>query len=76
MGRVDDYTGEHDSGFRLIKKISEVKSIYNYKSQIIAASIRHTEHVEQAALAGADIATIPFKVIKDMYKHALTERGP
>lgn len=40
-----------------------------------AASIRHTEDVEQAALAGADIATIPFKGIKDMYAHELTKHG-
>lgn len=75
MGRMDDYFEEHDSGYKLIKKINEVKKNYGYKSQIIAASIRHTEHVEQAALAGADIATIPYKVIKDMYLHELTKRG-
>lgn len=75
MGRMDDYFEEHDSGFKLIKKINEVKKIYGYKSEIIAASIRHTEHVEQAALAGADIATIPYKVILDMYSHTLTQKG-
>ena len=49
--------------------------MYGYKSKIIAASIRHVNHVEQACLAGADIATIPFKVIKQMYEHELTTRG-
>lgn len=75
MGRMDDYFEDSNSGFELIKKINEVKKNYGYKSQIIAASIRHSKHVEQAALAGADIATIPFKVIKEMYEHALTKKG-
>ena len=75
MGRMDDNYADAESGFKLIKKIAEVKRIYGYKSKIIAASIRHTAHVEQAALAGADIATIPFKVIKQMYCHELTENG-
>ena len=75
MGRMDDYFEENDSGFKLIKKINEVKKNYGYNSAIIAASIRHTKHVEQAALAGADIATIPYKVIKEMYFHELTKRG-
>lgn len=75
MGRMDDYFISHDSGYELIKKIKEVKDIYGYKSEIIAASIRHTEHIEQAALAGADIATVPYKVIKEMYKHTLTDKG-
>lgn len=76
MGRVDDFYPEKEApGALLIQKINEVKQKYGYKSKIIAASIRNTEHVEQAALAGADIATIPTKVIKEMYKHELTTRG-
>ena len=53
----------------------EVKKNFGYKSEIIAASIRNVKHVEQAALASADIATIPYKVIKEMYKNELTTRG-
>ncbi|MDD6302679.1 MAG: transaldolase family protein [Bacillales bacterium] len=76
MGRVDDFLqSEIAPGARLIKDINRVKEQYGYSSQIIAASIRNKGHVEQAALAGADIATIPFKVIKQMYEHELTTRG-
>ena len=53
----------------------EVKKNFGYESEIIAASIRNVKHAEQAALAGADIATIPYKVIKEMYKNELTTRG-
>ncbi len=75
MGRVDDYYHNGHDGFDLITRIAKVKEIYGYKSEIIAASIRNTTHVEQAALAGADIATIPYKVIKEMYIHPLTTAG-
>lgn len=75
MGRMDDKYNDPESGYKLIKKIKQVKDNFGYQSQIIAASIRHTTHVEQAALAGADIATIPFKVIKQMYDHELTTAG-
>jgi len=75
MGRMDDFENDPTAGYELISKINEVKNIYGYKSEIIAASVRHVEHVEQAALAGADIATIPYKVIKEMYIHELTTRG-
>ena len=75
MGRIDDRYANAESGFKLLEKIAKVKANYGYTSKIIAASIRHTTHVEQAALAGADIATIPFKVIKQMYCHELTSRG-
>lgn len=75
MGRVDDYYHDNTSGYELVKKIMEVKKIYGYKSEIIAASIRNVNHVEQASLAGADIATIPYRVIKEMYINELTTRG-
>lgn len=75
MGRMDDYYQNEEAGFELIKKIAEVKEAYGYKSKIIAASIRHPHHVEQAALAHSDIATIPYKVIQEMFKHELTTRG-
>ncbi len=76
MGRIDDYLpNEVNPGAKLIEEINKVKNMYGYKSKIIAASIRHVNHVEQACLSGADIATIPFKVIKQMYEHELTTRG-
>lgn len=76
MGRIDDYLpNEVNPGAKLIEEINKVKNMYGYKSKIIAASIRNVKHVEQACLAGADIATIPFKVIKNMYEHELTTRG-
>ncbi len=75
MGRMDDYYQDEEAGYELINNINMVKEIYGYKSEIIAASIRNPGHVEKAALAGADIATIPFKVIKEMYIHPLTTSG-
>jgi transaldolase len=75
MGRMDDYYKDEEAGYELINNINMVKEIYGYKSEIIAASIRNPGHVEKAALAGADIATIPFKVIKEMYIHPLTTAG-
>lgn len=76
MGRVDDRYPEKDKpGAKLIEDIARVFEIYGFETEIIAASIRHTEHVEQAALAGAHIATIPFKVLNDMVKHELTDKG-
>ena len=70
MGRVDDF-GE--SGADLIERIMVMINNYGYESQVIAASIRNLAHVEQASLAGADIATIPFAVLKKMFCHPLTD---
>lgn len=75
MGRMDDFYKNDEAGFELIKKIKQVKDEYGYKSEIIAASIRNINHVEQASLAGSDIATIPYKVIEEMFNHELTTRG-
>lgn len=75
MGRLDDFYNDPEAGYKLIKEINNVKKMYGYQSKIIAASIRHVRHVEQACEAGADIATIPFKVINEMYNHELTSRG-
>ena len=72
MGRVDDF-GE--SGADLIERIMVMINNYGYESQVIAASIRNLAHVEQASLAGADIATIPFAVLKQMFCHPLTDAG-
>lgn len=72
MGRVDD---AGDSGAELIEKIMVMIHNYGYETQVIAASIRNLAHVEQAALAGSDIATIPFAVLEKMVKHPLTDAG-
>ncbi len=73
MGRLDDV--EMGTGAALIEKIAAIFDIYGYSTEIIAASIRHNDHVEQAMLAGSDIATIPFKVLKAMLEHPLTTKG-
>ena len=75
MGRLDDLTEKDDAGFNLVKDIKEMFKTYKFKTQIIAASIRHTNHVDQSMKAGADIATIPYKVLKQMVKHKLTTKG-
>ena len=62
-------------GIELIRQISEIFDIYGYDTEIIAASIRNPIHVTDCALAGADIATIPYKVIEQMTKHPLTDQG-
>ncbi|OQX94007.1 MAG: fructose-6-phosphate aldolase [Tenericutes bacterium 4572_104] len=75
LGRLDDLTGRDDAGFELVKDIKEMFKTYGFKTQIIAASIRHLNHVDQSMKAGADIATIPYKVLKQMVKHELTDKG-
>lgn len=72
MGRLDDMNA---SGEELIKKMVELKKNYQYNTEIIAASIRSTLHLEQASLAGSDIATVPFKVLKSAVNHPLTTNG-
>ena len=72
MGRLDDIG---DSGIKLVEDISEVFKNYNYETKIIAASIRHINHVELVAKSGADIATIPYRIFKEMIKHNLTDSG-
>ncbi len=72
MGRVDDM-GE--DGADLIYKLREIIDIYGYKSEIIAASIRHIKNLEDAALNGAHIATIPGKIFEKLWTHPLTNAG-
>ena len=72
MGRMDDIGLDST---KLIEDISQLILNYRYDTQIIAASIRNVSHIETAALAGADIATIPFKVIAKMVEHPLTTAG-
>jgi len=72
IGRIDDISY---NGMELIKQIKTIYDNYGYATQIIAASIRHPLHVVDAALAGADIVTVPFKVIQQLIKHPLTDSG-
>src|SRR4051794_18694429 len=72
LGRLDDIS---EDGVQLVAKIAELFRIQNIDSQIIAASVRHPDHVTRVALAGAHIATIPFKVIEQLTKHPLTDQG-
>ncbi|MDY7224289.1 fructose-6-phosphate aldolase [Halalkalibacterium halodurans] len=72
LGRLDDIG--HD-GLDLISQIAEIFHVHDLDTQIIAASIRHPQHVTEAALRGAHIATIPFKVISQLSKHPLTDKG-
>jgi len=72
VGRLDDIT---TPGMELISQIVQIFGNYDIETEIIVASIRHPIHVMDAALLGADIATIPFKVIEQLTKHPLTEKG-
>jgi transaldolase len=72
VGRLDDI---NETGMELIRTIAEIFDIYEYKTEIISASIRNTIHVTESALAGAHIATVPFKVLMQMTKHPLTDQG-
>lgn len=72
MGRMDDIGLDST---KLIEDISQLILNYRYDTQIIAASIRNVSHIETAALAGTDIATIPFKVMAKMVEHPLTTAG-
>lgn len=72
VGRLDDIG--HD-GLELIKEIVGIYELHGLETQIISASIRHPLHVTQSALAGAHIATVPYKVLQQMLKHPLTDLG-
>ena len=75
MGRLDDATGSNTAGYELLEDIRIAFDNFGYETMIIAASIRHTEHVTQAALSGSDVATIPYKVLLQMIEHPLTTKG-
>src|SRR5699024_9704873 len=72
LGRLDDIGQD---GMQLIASIADIFDIHDIKSEIIAASIRHPLHVTDAALNGAHIATIPYKVLEQLVKHPLTDQG-
>lgn len=80
LGRLDDISQPgidliSQPGIDLIRQIAEIFDIYAYDTEIIAASVRNPIHVTDCALAGADIATVPYSVIEQMTKHPLTDQG-
>ena len=72
IGRLDDIG--HD-GMQIIRDLVQIYKLYDFKTKIIVASIRHPLHVVESAKIGADVATIPFGVIEKMFKHPLTDIG-
>ncbi len=72
VGRLDDVSTR---GMELVEQILTIYGNYGYETEVIVASVRHPMHVLEAALMGADIATIPFKVIAQLARHPLTDRG-
>lgn len=72
LGRLDDIG---QNGLELLTQIVEIYSNYDWKTEVLAASIRHPIHVIEAARVGADVATMPFKVMQQLIKHPLTDKG-
>lgn len=72
LGRLDDIS---TPGIELVETIAKIFRVHGIKTEIIAASIRHPYHVIECALAGADIATVPYKVFEQMIQHPLTDSG-
>ena len=72
IGRNDDISGD---GMELIRQIRQIYDNYGYTTEILAASIRHPVHVVEAAMIGADVATMPYKVLQQLLQHPLTDRG-
>ncbi len=72
LGRIDDIGGD---GMELIQQIRTIYDNYGFATKVLAASIRHPLHLVQCALVGADVATVPMKVIKQQMNHPLTDKG-
>ena len=72
LGRLDDIG--HD-GLQVVSDIADIFAIHDIQTEIIAASIRHPMHITEAALKGAHIATVPYKVILQLFNHPLTHKG-
>ena len=72
IGRVDDISSD---GMTLIEEIRQIYDNYDFDTDILAASIRHPTHVKRSALAGADVATMPFETLTKLLDHPLTDRG-
>jgi len=72
VGRLDDIS---ESGMQLIRDIVKIYDNYHFKTKILVASVRHPEHMVESAKAGAHVATMPYKVFKQLFKHPLTDIG-
>jgi transaldolase len=72
LGRLDDVSQD---GMQLIRDIAQIYRNYNFRTEILAASLRHPLHVVEAAKIGAHIGTMPFKVFEQLFRHPLTDRG-
>jgi len=72
VGRLDDVS---TSGMQLIEEIVQIYDNYDYDTEILVASIRHPLHIAESALLGADVATMPYKIFKQLYKHPLSDIG-
>lgn len=72
VGRLDD-VGQN--GMQLISDIVQIYDNYGFGTEVLVASVRHPMHIVESALLGADVATIPFKVIQQLAKHPLTDKG-
>ncbi len=72
VGRLDDIGQD---GMALIQDICDIYAQYDYPTEVLVASVRHPIHVVEAAKMGADVATVPPKVLKQMFKHPLTDKG-
>jgi transaldolase len=72
LGRLDDVASD---GMDLLRRICDIYEVQSYETKVLAASLRHPMHVVEAALAGADIATMPYTVFKQLVKHPLTDIG-
>ena len=72
VGRLDDI---NQDGMDVIRELAAIIEMHDYDSEVLAASIRHPRHVTDAALAGSHVATLPFKVFKQMVHHPLTDQG-
>ncbi len=72
IGRLDDIS---ENGMKLIQDIVQIYDNYGFETEVLAASIRHPMHIVDCALAGADVATVPFKVLSQLIQHPLTDKG-
>lgn len=72
VGRLDDISG---SGMELIEQVVQIYTNYGYETEVLVASVRHPQHVLEAALLGADVVTLPSKVLYQLLHHPLTDKG-
>jgi transaldolase len=72
VGRLDDI---NQDGMEVIRELAAIIDMHGYESEVLAASVRHPRHVTDAALAGAHVATLPYRVFQQMVRHPLTDKG-